>query len=115
MKKMELNPEAKNIEFRIETTFEKLEKMGWDFDGIEPREGDYPVIELRKEEGKELETYWMIHSYTTNESFGLEETGDDKLTLKNVIELIPETLPDDIDDCSHGNEGYVNTFIFIEA
>lgn len=110
-----INPDAKNIEVRITCKWEDLEDLGWDFDSIPGREDYEPIVELRTiEEGGKIYTSWFMSSLITNETSESEATGDDELTIENIIQLLNEckiNLDEDVDDDSYNDSGWVSTFI----
>jgi len=116
MKKFKLNSAAKNIDVRITCDWNELEEKGWNFDGISGKDDYEPVIRLRTlEEGGKIHTDWYMNGISNNETSWSEDTGDDELTIENIIQLLNEGKinENDIDDDSTGTDGYgwVRTFI----
>ena len=113
MKNFKLNPAATQIDCTIETSFERLEEMGWDFYDVTVRDGYEVAIKLEGTPEKINTSYYFVNQ-SKGITGGLEDTGDDALTFENVIELFNEESigsNDLYDNSINDDNNFIPTFI----
>jgi hypothetical protein len=131
MKKYKLNPKVKKLNLTFETSIQKLETEGFDFDQYHENRADAERIDFEEARARNYSEYsarifvagsiespetmvcWYHHQ--SNQNTEREDTGDDEQTVKDIISILeggqrlyPEwDMSEDID----GN--YVPTFVVI--
>lgn len=118
MNTLRLNPDVDQFDFLVKIESDILVEMGWDFDMTEEEAKEYCAeIHITQGTGSmyttvELNTWEDVKSGISNGS--AEETGDDKETIKDLIEYFekyPQTLTQVDDRSVDSDHSYVPTFI----
>ena len=127
MKNFQLNPLATDIDLTIEVSIQALEAEGFDFETY--HEGTKDAKELESiETAREInyneyiavlvlrddKTFVKWRGWTNNIDAELEATGDDEQTIKDIINMLEQsviTISDNTDMTTDKDGNYVSTFV----